>query len=385
MPGRPHGDELSLPAPEPEALALSQALSQEIKEHIASTGPLSSERFWQHALYHPTHGYYHNGLAKFGAGGDFITAPELGDGLAYCLARWCAPLLAELSAPVILEPGAGTGALAASLLSALDTQNCLPDAYWILEVSGSLRDRQRATIEARVPHVLERVRWLDTPPEESWTGLIVGNEVVDALPPRRLTYFEDRWHELVVTTDSDELVWVRGEAVEADLPVEACQPGYVTEDVPMLAPWVKAITDHLERGALVLIDYGYTRREYYHPQRTSGTAIAHYRHRAHDDLLWMPGLQDLSVSVDFSALAQALHAAGMAPAGFTSQAQFLIAFGLADYAAAAGMDGSPQSLATLQEVKQLTLPSEMGERFQVLLAQRGLELPSLPLNQLHRL
>lgn len=385
MPGRSPGDKLSLPAPEPEALDLSRALTREIAAEIAASGPLSSERFWQLALYHSTLGYYHNGLAKFGAGGDFITAPELGDGLAYCLARWCAPLLAQLPTPTILETGAGTGALAASLLSALDSHGCPPDAYWILEVSGSLRTRQRETIEERVPQALERVRWLDAPPNEPWSGVILGNEVVDALPPRRLIYQEDRWHELVVALAEDELVWERGPASDADLPTEASQPGYVTEDVPMLAPWLQAITEQLQRGALALIDYGYTRREYYHPQRSSGTAIAHYRHRAHDQLLWMPGLQDLSVSVDFSAVAQALHLAGMTPVGFTSQAQFLLAFGLTDYAAAAGLDGSPQSLATVQEVKQLTLPSEMGERFQVLLAQRDLELPSLPVNQLHRL
>ncbi len=349
---------------------------------------MSAEQLWQLALYHPELGYYHNGLNKFGAGGDFVTAPELGDGFAFCLAHWCQHILEALDGPRILELGAGSGALAASLLLALEQRNSLPQEYAILEVSGALKVRQRETLAARAPHLLSRVRWLERTPQEPWQGLMIGNEVVDALPPRRLIFHSGLWHELKVIEDQtspDALTWQTGPPVQADLPDDARQTGYTTEDQPMLKPWVQTVTQALSRGALALVDYGYTRHEYYHRQRGAGTAIAHYRHRAHDNLLWMPGLQDLSVSVDFSALAQAITEAGLTLTGYTSQAQFLLQHGLTDYAGDLTQDLSSDGLRRIQEIKYLTLPSEMGERFSVMIGARDMDLPAMAIDQRHRL
>lgn len=349
---------------------------------------MPAEAFWQLALYHPTLGYYHNGLSKFGADGDFVTAPELGQGFAFCLARWIEPVLKSVDSGVILEVGAGSGVLAARLLNALEQRDSLPQEYWILEVSGALKQRQREMLQASVPHLLPRVRWLDQPPHSQWQGVIVGNEVVDALPPRRLIFDQHQWRELRVSlAPSDDAIfaWQADEPSDVNLPVDVRVTGYTTEDQPMLKPWVAELTSNLRRGAALLVDYGYVHSEYYHPQRGAGTAIAHYRHRAHNNLLWMPGLQDLSVSVDFTALAQALAAAGMTIAGYTTQAQFLLEHGLTDYASTIDMDGSPESMKVIQEIKHLTLPAEMGERFQVMLAARDLTLPPLAVSHLHRL
>ncbi len=378
----------SLPPPQGDALDASNRLHHLIAEQIAQQGPMPAEAFWQLALYHPTLGYYHNGLSKFGADGDFVTAPELGEGFAFCLAQWAVPVLDTLGTATILELGAGSGALAVGLLRALEQRGCLPEEYWILEVSGALKQRQRETLEASVPHLLPRVRWLDQAPQASWQGILLGNEVVDALPPRRLIFDQHQWRELRVGLAPAEeagLAWQAGDPVEIDLPNAIEIPGYTTEDQPMLEPWVGELSRNLSRGAVLLVDYGYVQTEYYHPQRGAGTAIAHYRHRAHNDLLWMPGLQDLSVSVNFTALAQALTAAQMTVDGYTSQAQFLLQYGLTDYASQIDMDGSPESMKVIQEMKYLTLPAEMGERFQVMLASRDLSLPPLAVSHLHRL
>ncbi|MEM9533694.1 MAG: SAM-dependent methyltransferase [Pseudomonadota bacterium] len=316
-----------------------------------------------------------------------MTAPELGPGFGRCVAQWCAPLLDRLAQPDLVELGAGSGALAAVLLPELDRLGQLPQRYRILEVSGALRARQQAALEQLPARLADRVTWIDAPPAQPWEGLIIGNEVVDALPPIRLCFDGERWRELQVDLKGAELAWVTGPATPAgDALPDTCRiTGYVTEVQPMLGPWLAEITRGLTRGGVWLADYGYPASEYFHPQRTSGTAVAHYRHRAHDHLLQWPGLNDLSVSVDFTAVAAAAVAAGLSVAGYTSQAQFLLAFGLTDYAEQHASDGSTAALAALSEIKQLTLPGEMGDRFQVLAASRDLDLPPWPVDQRHRL
>ncbi len=371
---------LALPAPEPAALELSHALSQRIAAEIRASGPMSLERFWHWALYAPGLGYYSNGSTKFGAAGDFVTAPELGSVFGRCLARPLAEVLESIGGGWIVEPGGGTGALAATLLNALDALDALPHRYAILEVSGELRARQRETLQRRAPQWLDRVHWLNAPPAEDWRGVLLANEVVDALPARRFRLTADGWVERRVGLSGAALEWVEDPAAGSDaarleqLTGEAggAPPvGYQTEYQPHLAAWLDSVSVTLRQGLALFIDYGYPRREYYHPQRTAGTLIAHYRHRAHEDVLALPGLQDLSVSVDFTALAEAAVAAGLDLLGYTTQAEFLIDCGLEQILAEAPSESVARA-QLLNEVKVLTLPAEMGDRFQVLAAGRGL-------------
>lgn len=380
---------IELPRPEPAALELSNALASIISARIDAQGPLTFDRFWQLAQYHPELGYYHNGLEKFGPGGDFVTAPELGQVFGRCLATWAAGTLERLQRAdaLVLEAGAGTGALAATLLAALQAAGRLPERYAILEVSAALRERQRRTLEAAVPDLLNRVRWLDQPPEQPWHGLLIGNEVVDALPARRYRCRDGQWYEQCVSHNESELDWVTRPEPERlpELRQYEYSDAAVIDLQRMLPGWIRTLTGTLERGAVWLADYGYVAREYFHPQRADGTAIAHYRQLAHDDLLALPGLQDLSVNVNFSQLAEALEQAGLQVCGFTSQAQFLIENGLQVQIEAAQDLPERERWRLMQEVKQLTLPAEMGERFSVLMAARGLDLAPPAADQRGRL
>jgi SAM-dependent MidA family methyltransferase len=354
------------------------------------------------ALYAPGLGYYRAGARKFGPGGDFITAPELSPLFSRCLARQCREILDALGGGAILELGAGTGVMAADLLLELQALAALPAYYAILELSGELRERQRQTLTERAPALLERVVWLEALPEPGLRGVIVGNEVLDALPVERFRITAEGPRRLAVTWTGSDLDWIESAAdptmtaavarIERDL--GGCLPeGYTSEYVPYLEDWVRAIAEPLAAGALLFVDYGYPRREYYHPQRAAGTLRCHYRHRVHDDPLLWPGLQDLTASVDFTAVADAGLAVGLAVAGYTRQNHFLFGCGLMDLLAealapnapspggdcAVGEDLNPANSARyLEQVRQaklLTLPGEMGDRFQVLALARDLEMP----------
>jgi SAM-dependent MidA family methyltransferase len=393
----------TLPAPDPAAVAHGARLLDRIQAEIAAAGgALPFHRFMELALYAPGLGYYRAGARKFGPGGDFITAPELSPLFSRCLARQCREILDALGGGAILELGAGTGVMAADLLLELQALAALPAYYAILELSGELRERQRQTLTERAPALLERVVWLEALPEPGLRGVIVGNEVLDALPVERFRITAEGPRRLAVTWTGRDLDWIESAAdptltaavarIERDL--GRCLPeGYTSEYVPYLEDWVRAIAEPLAAGALLFVDYGYPRREYYHPHRAAGTLRCHYRHRVHDDPLLWPGLQDLTASVDFTAVADAGLAVGLAVAGYTRQNHFLFGCGLMDLLAealapnapspggegAAGADLNPANSARyLEQVRQaklLTLPGEMGDRFQVLALARDLEMP----------
>jgi SAM-dependent MidA family methyltransferase len=370
-----------LPPPDAIALAHSERLQQHIREEIdRAGGQIPFARFMDLALYAPGLGYYSAGARKFGPEGDFITAPEISPLFARCMARQCAQVLERLGRGDILEFGAGSGALATSLLSALADQDRVPDRYFILEVSADLRERQRRLIQERLPAFVERVHWLDTLPQERLQGVVLANEVLDALPVHRFRVEAGGIGEFYVTWEGNHFVWRLGQAPEAltqamtrlqQALLEPLAPGYTSEVNLAAGPWIATIGAVLEAGLVLLIDYGFPHREHYHPQRHEGTLMCHYRHRVHGDPLILVGLQDITAHVDFSAVAEAAHSAGLSVAGYTTQADFLLATGLLDYAVRAGGDARAQwELA--QQVKLLTLPSEMGELFKVMALTRGI-------------
>jgi SAM-dependent MidA family methyltransferase len=371
-----------LPPPDAEAAAHSQRLARHIAEEIAARGPLPFAQFMALALYAPGLGYYSAGARKFGAGGDFVTAPELGPAFAHALAHHLAGAMAALPDWQLVELGAGSGALAADLLLALERRGALPTRYGILEVSADLRERQLQALVARCPHLLARVAWLDAPPEAAWRGALIGNEVVDALPATRFALREDGIHEQYVTGGPDEFAWlelpappaVAGlvQARLADRRGELPLP-YRSELHATLGPWLAAVTDRLERGLVLLVDYGYPRSEYYLPERRDGTLVCHYRHHGHDDPLILVGLQDITAFVDFTALAEAAMACGLDIAGYTSQAQFLIGNDIEGYLAHADTLAFAERLRLVDAVKTLMLPGQMGERFQVMALTRGID------------
>ena len=379
----------TLPTPDPVAATHSTRLLDAIRAEIAATdGAISFARFMDLALYAPGLGYYCAGTRKFGSGGDFITAPELSPLFSRCLAHQCREILAELPGGSILELGAGTGIMAADLLQELQTLNALPEQYAILELSGELRERQRQTLVARIPALMERVVWLNALPQPGFRGVILGNEVLDALPVERFRITAQGPRRLVVIWTETGLACVEGEddpavtamvaQIEADIGWWLPE-GYTSEYVLRLAEWLAALAQPLSAGALLFIDYGYPRRAYYHPERTTGTLLCHYRHRAHDDPLFLPGLQDITANVDFTAVADAALAVGLNVAGYTTQNYFLFGCGLMELLAEdeekASLAMSMRYLEQARQVKLLTLPGEMGDRFQAIALTRNLETP----------
>ena len=363
-----------LPAPGADALAHSRRLAGHIRDAIAAAGGrIPFSRYMDLALYAPGLGYYSAGARKFGAAGDFITAPELSPLFSRCLARQCAEVLREVPQGSILELGAGSGLMAADLLLELQALGALPAEYLILEVSADLRERQRQTLIAKATALASRVRWLDAPPE-NFTGAMVGNEVLDALAVERFLKRPGGFDEYCVRVEGDGFAWETrpaGEQLAATLAAfettlaAPLGSGYVSEMNLRLTPLVSSLAASLECGALILMDYGYPRAAYYHPERSMGTLMCHYRQRAHDDPFLYPGLQDITAHVDFTAVAEAGTSSGLELAGYTTQAHFLMALGVA------GLGGA--DMKTAQQVKLLTLPEEMGERFKAIGFTKGIE------------
>ncbi|MGD8808053.1 MAG: SAM-dependent methyltransferase [Gammaproteobacteria bacterium] len=358
----------TLPAPDPEALQHSERLRDRILAEIdAAGGAIGFSRFMQMALYEPGLGYYSAGAAKFGAGGDFVTAADLGDFLARAIVKTIVPSLAVLVRPIVVEIGAGTGALAADILRQLDACGFGDLEYRILETSPELRARQRRALE----DFAGRVTWLERLEPDSVEGLILANEVADALPVDRVVSTPHGWEQLAVARAGRAFEWVRRplsarmhgaiESIMADLP-QPPHPGFVSEVSPLLAGWIEMLCAALSRGSILIVDYGMSRREYFHPQRDTGTLMCHYRHRAHPDPFVFPGLQDITAWVDFSACAQAARASGAAVAGYTTQGSWIAETLLGDPSAAFVPD-----FADAARLKTLLLPGEMGERFKALL------------------
>ncbi len=368
----------ALPAPTPEELALSAELEAVIRAAIdAAGGALPFSRFMELALYAPGLGYYSGGRQKFGAGGDFVTAPELGNVFARCLARQCAEVLTATDGD-ILEAGAGSGALATELLLELERIGQLPSRYVILELSGELRTRQAEQLRARAPQLAGRVEWVDTLPAAGWRGVVLGNELLDAMPVERFRIEGGGIMQLTVGRDGERFVWrsmpadsaLRARVAALELPDDyESEIGFAAEG------WVRSVADSLDTGVLLLIDYGFPRTEFYHPQRATGTLMCHYRHRSHTDPLILAGLQDLTAHVDFSAIAAAGREAGLTLLGYTSQSLFLLGCGIDEVVADMGTLDTRAQLTLAAELKKLTLPHEMGELFKVIALGRGVNGP----------
>ncbi len=372
---------VSLPPPGAEAGAASDTLLKEIRARIErSGGCIPFDEFMETALYEPGLGYYSNGLMPFGEQGDFITAPESGSLFARCLARCIASVLESLEHGAVMELGAGSGVLAADLLSALHNLDVLPERYYILERSAAMRALQAETLQRRLPEIAARVAWLDAPPAQSFAGVIFGNEVADALPVKRFRWNDGCVRELGAgrkngglseceCSGSDEL-----EAYVCQLAQQGQWDGdYTSEYCPALPAWINSLSDCLAQGLLLMIDYGYGRSEYYHPQRSMGTLICHYRHTAHADPFVYPGLQDITAFVDFTAIAEAADDSGMHLEGYTSQAQFLLACGIDQLMTATDPNDTQRFLQLSNEAKRLMLPGEMGERFKAIGFSRKLK------------
>jgi len=398
---------IELPVPPEQALTASARLCERIARRIEDAGGwIGFDAYMQAALYEPGLGYYSGGSRKFGAQGDFVTAPELGPFFGACLAGQCAQWFANAPARV-WEFGAGSGALAAQLLGELERLGVSDVEYRIVELSGELRDRQRRAIEAVSPAAAGRVQWLDRWPD-TMAGVVLGNELLDAMPARLFALRQGRVLERGVAirhagagrasprasavradeaarepvptfgwaecpADADFAQRVRAALAE---PIESAgehwPDDYASELGEQAQAWVTEAGRRLERGALLLIDYGFPARELYHPQRREGTLMCHYRHHAHGDPFLWPGLQDITVHVDFSAIARAAHRAGLALLGYASQANVLLNLGLLDRFARIANDDALARARHSQALQTLISDAEMGELFKGVAFGRGL-------------
>ncbi len=367
-----------LPTPVPEATRHSEQLTETIRHVIAENGGwISFARYMELALYTPGLGYYTAGAHKFGEAGDFITAPELSSLFGRTLAKQVSEIMAG-SASHILELGAGSGKLATDMLEELDKQGKLPDSYSILEVSADLRARQQALLQQRLPHLADRLHWLDSLPE-NFSGAIVANEVLDALPVHRVHWQGSEPHEIGVALTESGFIWQERAIADSALLQAACQikvpDDYVSEICLAARGLVNSLARRLTQGAMLFIDYGFGTREFYHPQRTVGTLMCHYRHRAHDDPFFLPGLQDITAHVNFTDIAEVAIDAGLELSGYTNQAFFLINSGITDLLKDTPPEDLKAYLPLSAQLQKLTSPAEMGELFKVLALSKNLANP----------
>lgn len=371
-----------LPAPDADALALSKRVVQRLSDEITSSrGWLSFERYMELALYAPGLGYYSAGARKLGAAGDFITAPELSPLFGHTLANQVREVFAhdlrDHGLQQILEVGAGSGALAASMLEELEQLDALPTRYLILELSADLRERSRDTLAARVPHLLERVAWLNQMPP-SFSGVVIGNEVLDAMPVCLVQQLQTGLEEIGVEFADDGLRFAprpAGERLQLAASLLSLPVGYRTELGLVSQAFMRSLGGCLEKGVAIFIDYGFASIEYYHPQRQEGTLMCHYRHHAHADPFFLPGLQDITAHVDFSAIAAAATEGGLDLEGFATQAQFLINCGITEILSRVPADDALRYLPMTNQANRLLSPAEMGDLFKVIAFSKGLEQP----------
>ncbi|MCP4473638.1 MAG: SAM-dependent methyltransferase [Gammaproteobacteria bacterium] len=381
-----------LPQPTASERNHSEELCQIIHAAIAAArGRIAFSQFMQQALYAPRWGYYDSGTEKLGAQGDFVTAPELSPLFARCLAHQCQKVLQMLLAQgvdgedlTLLELGGGSGRMAAQLLTALAELDQLPARYQMLEVSAALRARQQAYLQQHCPQWIERIEWLDRLPSTPLSGVIIANEVMDALVVERLTLYQGKLQQgFIATATAREFVWQFAEPTQALFKTvqhhlsltdeQWCQQreGAFFEFSAQLTAWIASLSDCLLSGAMLLSDYGYPRRDYYHPDRRNGTLVCYYKHHCHDDPLILAGLQDITAHVDFTLVAESAAAVDLTVAGFTHQAAFLFNCGLAQMEVAL----SDPTLA--QALRKLLLPGEMGEACKVMALTRNLDEKAL--------
>ncbi len=381
----PHNIPVTLPEPSAESQQQSARLKDMIREEIRQAGGrLRFDHFMAAALYHLELGYYTHAGQIFGEGGDFVTAPELTPLFGRCLARQAQQVLTALGGGGVVEFGAGSGVLAETVLRELEALGCLPEHYTIVDVSPSLIQRQQQRLRQNLPHLYERVQWREQCPP-GFRGLVIGNEVLDALPVHKVRFRRDGQHQELYVADQDgRFVWQAGEPSSPRLAQHLARvyqqhgaemvDGYESEINLAAERWLSALAETMAQGSIILIDYGFPRHEFFHPDRHQGTLMCHYQHHVHPDPLILPGLQDITSHVDFTAIAETALEAGLEVAGFTSQAYFLIACGIEQMLAE--LDPSTETfMRQAQPVKKLLLPHEMGELFKVIGLNKQLDLP----------
>jgi len=391
-----------LPEPNQDARNRSASLIKVVADACANNaGWIPFPEYMNIALYQPTLGYYSGGLQKFGAKGDFITAPEVSPLFAQCLANQFAEIMLNMKQQAadddlveiaVIEFGAGSGMLAADLLKQLAKLGCLPENYFIIELSAELKHRQKQTLQKKVPDQVQRVRWLDMLPENIDYAIVLANEVLDAMPVECFSIGNNGVERLMVGFQQGELVsryqkvngsegGREGEKVTAVVSqiqqrsdIVFSEP-YNSEFNPAIAGWIASLESSVNNMVMLLIDYGYNEQEYYHADRYNGTLMCYYQHRAHDDYLRWPGLQDITAFVNFTDVAYSAVASGMGVSGYTTQAAFLLANGLSALHAEQVSDDMQQQISLSQQIKTLTLPSEMGDKFKVMALTKNYDIP----------
>lgn len=369
-----------LPQPDEDSLAHCRKVSASIRRVIAeSDGAISFAHFMYLALYSPGLGYYSAGATKFGVAGDFVTAPEISPLFGRVVARQCQAVLEQTDKGEILELGAGSGKLAVDILRWLDDRRSLPGRYLILETSADLQERQQELIREGIPGLGNRVEFVSRLPE-NFSGVVIANEVADALPVEKFERTEDAVLQMLVTADEKGFDWSKKSApqvlvtavekIEADIG-ESLPDGYRSEVSLGLPDWIAQLAKCLRKGLILIFDYGVSRREYYSPDRNQGWLRCHFRHHAHNEPLIYAGIQDLTSWVDFTAIAESAHAHGLDVLGFVTQADFLLSGGLEDELAGMADLPTAERLQFSRQVKQLTLPGEMGEHFKCIGLSRG--------------
>lgn len=357
------------------------SLIDKVRNYLTENNSMLFVEYMQQALYAPSCGYYSSNKPKLGSQGDFVTAPELTALFGKTLANQCQQIMTSLSSASILEFGAGTGRLALDILTQLEQLQCLPKTYYILEVSGDLRLRQQELITEKLPHLASRVQWLDRLPEKAFEGIIIANEVLDAMPVHRFMHTEKGLLESHIQLDEQHNLCERFlpctnekliQHLDGRLPPRY---PYLSEANLFIDAWIHSCYNILEKGAVFLIDYGFSRYEYYHPDRNQGTLMCHYQHQSHTNPLAHPGEEDITAHVDFTHVAEAAFAAGFSIAGFTNQAAFLLANGI--LALLEELPSEREKFAATQAVKQLLQPQEMGELFKVIALTKGIDFPLL--------
>lgn len=375
---------LDLPVPTSALQVQSDALCQLIREEINRAASLSFSRFMTLALYEPTWGYYTAGLEKLGKRGDFITAPEISPLFSQCVGRQYQQIVMHLGQSNILEIGAGTGQMAVDLLLFLEQQHSLPDTYMIFEMSPTLKQRQQERLKQAIPHLFPFIQWLDDWPKKPIKGVILVNEVVDALPVDRFVWHGECIYEQRVSYKKGRFCYQLSPVRNGSLLNQLTQlkknyflttPIYQSEVCQQLEQWVNKLSDALEQGVAFIMDYGYTAKEYYHADKVNGTLRCYYQHRVHQDPLTLVGLQDITASVDFSRLAHAAVHTQFKVAGYIPQAAFLLNNDLLPLVEKC-YDGL-SSLDVNRQVHLLTSPSEMGELVKVMGLTRNCDFFSL--------
>lgn len=350
-----------------------------LHKHLSQFGAIPFVDFMQQALYAPNWGYYTRARSPLGATGDFITAPELTPLFGYTLAQQCEQILQQLNKPILFEFGAGSGQLCIDILTRLEQLDALPEAYHILEVSASLQARQQDHIKTKLPHLADRVHWLSAWPEQAFEGVVIANEVLDAMPVHRFLKTEEGLFESMIGLDEQGALtenFVPCTNIRLDTHVKRVLKHdtmpYASEANLLIDGWIEACHAMLIRGAVLLLDYGFPEHEYYHPSRTQGTLMCHYQHTAHPNPLLHPGEEDITAHVDFTHVADAALNAGFEVSGYTNQASFLLANGLLSLLEGK-IGNEPSQIKQQQAVKQLLQPHEMGELFKVIALTKQLD------------